>query len=92
MKLSAPIYILKQQAKAMSQRDKALLHVALDEIAAREGFNARSHLASTWHRQDTSRVSYEQFRNGDLVLVGARPGQGKTMLGLGLAVSEKSHT
>lgn len=86
MKLSAPIYILKQQAKAMSRRDKVRLHVALDQIAAREGFRAWSHLASTWQSQDSSRLTYEQLRNGDLVLVGARPGQGKTMLGLGLAV------
>lgn len=86
MKLSAPIYLLKQQAKALSHRDKIRLHVALDQIAAREGFSAWSHLASTWQRQDTSRSVYEQFRNGDLVLVGARPGQGKTVLSVGLAV------
>lgn len=86
MKLSAPIYLLKQQAKALSHRDKVRLHVALDQIAAREGFSAWSHLASTWQRQSTSRSVYEQFRNGDLVLVGARPGQGKTLLSAGLAV------
>src|SRR5688500_6196324 len=86
MKLSAPIYLLKQQAKALSHRDKVRLHVALDQIAAREGFSAWSHLASTWQRQDTSSSVYEQFRNGDLVLVGARPGQGKTVLSVGLAV------
>ncbi len=86
MKLSAPIYILKQQAKAMSHRDKVRLHVALDQVAAREGFNAWSHVASTWQRQDSSRSVYEHLRNGDLILVGARPGHGKTMLSVGLAV------
>lgn len=86
MKLSAPIYVLKQQAKALSQRDSVRLHVALDQIAAREGFNAWSHLASTWQHQDTSRSVYEQFRQGDLILVGSRPGQGKTLLSAGLAV------
>lgn len=86
MKLSAPIFILKQQAKAVSQRDKVRLHVALDQIATREGFSAWSHLASSWQRQDTSSLAYQQFRPGDLILVGARPGQGKTLLGISLAV------
>jgi replicative DNA helicase len=86
MKFSAPIYILKQQAKALSQRDKLRLHVALDQVAVREGFNAWSHLASVWQRTDTSRSLYEQLRPGDLLLVGSRPGQGKTLLSIGLAV------
>ncbi len=86
MKLSAPIYILKQQAKALSDRDKVRLHIALDKVAAREGFKAWSHLASTWQRQDTSRSTYDQFNKGDLILVGSRPGQGKTLLSLALAV------
>jgi replicative DNA helicase len=86
MKLSAPIYILKQQAKTLSQRDKMRLHVALDQIAAREGFKAWSHLASQWQRQNTGGAVYGQFKAGDLVLIGSRPGQGKTLLGIGLAV------
>lgn len=86
MKLSAPIYILKQQAKALSQRDRLRLHAALDKVAVREGFNAWSHLASVWQRTDTSRSLYEQLRPGDLLLVGSRPGQGKTLLSIGLAV------
>jgi replicative DNA helicase len=90
MKLSAPIYVLKQQAKALSRRDNVRLHVALDRIAAREGFTAWSHLASTWQRQDTSRSVYQQFRKGDLTLVGSRPGQGKTLLGAGLCVEALS--
>jgi replicative DNA helicase len=85
MKLSAPIYILKQQAKALSRRDKLRLHIALDHVAVREGFKAWSHLASVW-RDDTSRSVYEQLRPGDLILVGSRPGQGKTLLSIGLAV------
>jgi replicative DNA helicase len=86
MKLSAPIYILKQQAKSMSRRDKVRLHVALNQIAAREGFKAWAHLASVWQRQDSSRSAYDYLHNGDLLLVGARPGQGKTMLSAGLAI------
>jgi hypothetical protein len=90
MKLSAPIYVLKQQAKALSQREGVRRHVALDRIAAREGFTAWSHLASTWQQRDSSRSVYEQFRRGDLVLIGSRPGQGKTLLGAGLAVEAMS--
>jgi DNA replication protein DnaC len=86
MKLSAPIFILKQQAKALSQRESLRLHVALDQIATREGFNAWSHLAATWQRIDTCRVLYEQLRPGDLLLLGSRPGQGKTLLSIGLAI------
>ncbi len=90
MKLSAPIYILKQQAKAVARRDKVRLHVALDQIASREGFSAWSHLASSWQQQDTSSLVYQQFHPGDLILIGARPGQGKTLLGTGLAAEAMS--
>jgi len=90
MKLSAPIYVLKRQAKAFSRRDGVRLHVALDRIAAREGFTAWSHLASTWQRLDTSRSVYGQLRQGDLTLVGSRPGQGKTLLAAGLAIEAMS--
>ena len=90
MKLSAPIHVLKQQAKALSRRESVRLHVALDRIAAREGFTGWSHLASTWQRQERCRSVYGQLRPGDLTLVGSRPGQGKTLLGAGLAVEAMS--
>lgn len=86
MKLSAPIFILKQQAKALSQRDKLRLHVALDRIAAREGFKAWSQLASAWQHADPCRAVYRQLRPGELLLLGSRPGQGKTLFSLGLAM------
>lgn len=70
----------------MSRRDKVQLHVALDQIAAREGFKAWSHLASALHRQDSIRAAYEYLNNGDMLLIGARPGQGKTMLSASLAI------
>ncbi|MFT4193667.1 DNA helicase [Ottowia sp.] len=91
MKLSAPIYILKQQAKALSRQEKVRLNVALDRIATREGYIAWSHLASSWQRQDTGSLVYRQLQPGDLILVGARPGHGKTLLGLGLAVEAMAH-
>jgi replicative DNA helicase len=86
MKLSAPIFILKQQAKALSQRENLRLHAALDQVATREGFEAWSHLASAWQRTEGIRSLYDKLRPGDLLLLGSRPGQGKTLLSIGLAV------
>jgi len=90
MKLSAPIRVLKRQARALSGRDGVRLQVAPDQIATREGFDAWSHLASSWQRQHAGRSVYEQLRHGDLILVGSRPGQGKTLLSAGLAVEAMS--
>jgi hypothetical protein len=90
MRRSAPIYVLKQQAKALSHREGIRLHAALDRVAAREGFTAWSHLASTWQKQQTSRSVYGQLSQGDLSLVASRPRQGKTLLGAGLAVEAMS--
>lgn len=84
--LSAPIFILKQQAKALSRREKVPLHQALDRIAAREGFSAWSLLAATSTSETSVATLYSQLRAGELVLLGARPGQGKTLLSLGLAI------
>ena len=54
MRLSAPIYILKQQAKALARSERIPLHLALDRIANREGFRVWSHLAAV----RTTRVPY----------------------------------
>lgn len=48
MKFSAPIYILKQQAKAFARKNNIALHEALDRIAKREGFASWSLLAAKW--------------------------------------------
>jgi replicative DNA helicase len=86
MKLTAPIFILKQQAKALSRREKIPLHEALDRTAAREGFNAWSLLAAKAVSDSPSARFLEQLRPGDLALIAARPRQGKTLLSLELAV------
>jgi replicative DNA helicase len=86
MKLSAPIYILKQQAKALSRKEKVPLHRALDRIANREGFTAWSLLAARSESNEESTTLFSRLSSGDLVLIAARPGQGKTLLGIGLAV------
>jgi replicative DNA helicase len=90
MKLSAPIYILKQQAKALSRREKIPLHRALDRIAKREGFSAWSLLSARRNEHETGAALFSQLSSGDLLLLGGRPGQGKTLLGIGLAIEAMS--
>lgn len=85
MKLSTPVFILKQQAKALSRREKIPLHQALDRLAKREGFKAWSLLAEKVRSDDLGTTLLEQLRPGDLMLLAARPGQGKTLLSLDLA-------
>lgn len=86
MKLSAPIFILKQHAKALSRRDKIPLHRALDVIASREGFKSWSLLSANASSRESSAALMAQLQPGDLALIGARPGQGKTLLSLDLAL------
>ena len=86
MKLSAPIYHLKRKAKHLSREEGIPLHNALDRIAASEGFSAWSMLAAKAGAVTPANRLFPHFQPGDLVLVGARPGQGKTLMSLELAV------
>ena len=86
MKFTAPIFILKQQAKALSRKEKIPLHQALDRIASREVFNAWSLLAAKAASDRPSERFLEELGPGDLALIAARPGQGKTLFSLDLAV------
>ncbi|RXT45017.1 DNA helicase [Bradyrhizobium betae] len=86
MKLSAPIYHLKRKAKRLSRAEGVPLHAALDRIAASEGFSAWSMLAAKAGAVTPANRLFPQFQQGDLVLVGARPGQGKTLMSLELSV------
>lgn len=86
MKLSAPIYHLKRKAKHLSREEGIPLHDALDRIATAEGFSAWSMLAAKAAASTPANKLFLQFRPGDIVLVGARPGQGKTLMSLELAV------
>jgi len=86
MKLSAPLYALKRRARTLSRTENIPLTRALDRIAAREGFAAWSLLMA----KATARLGpdelYAALRPGDLLLLGARPMQGKTLMSLRLAV------
>ena len=82
MLLSAPIFVLKRKARQLSRTGKLPHNAALDRIAVQEGFQNWSHLAK--RDADTGRAArlLAQLEPGDLVLIGARPGEGKTVLAL----------
>lgn len=87
MKLSVPIYQLKRQAKALVRQSGVALYVALDRIAQTEGYDSWGHLAAKHKARAPALKLLSACAPGDLVLIGARPGQGKTMLGLELVVA-----
>lgn len=86
MRLSAPIYRLKRQAKALARQKKIPLNEALNSVARDEGFSSWSLLAAQASSTVPSRELYAHLSPGDLVILGARPGHGKTVLGLELIV------
>ncbi|WP_100960685.1 DNA helicase [Bosea sp. FBZP-16] len=86
MKLSAPIYRLKRKAKELARKDDIPLHLALDRVAIGEGFGAWSLLAARSAESLSAEGPLAWLEPGDLLLIGARPGHGKTLLSLQLAV------
>ena len=82
MKLSAPIHVLRSRAKNLKQERNLTLVAAQNEIAQQEGFASWSLLMS--RRDDLLPNNLQELRqylnSGDMVLVGARPKLGKTML------------
>lgn len=86
MKLSAPLYRLKREARALARDNKLPLHEALDIIARREGFRAWSLLSAQHVRSGPADDVLGQLLPGHLLLVAARPGEGKTRLGLELMI------
>jgi replicative DNA helicase len=86
MRLSAPIYRLKRQAKQMSREAGVPLNEALDRVAKGEGFQSWSLLAARESANSPAIKMLARLHPGDLVLLGARPGHGKTLMGLELIV------
>lgn len=84
MRLSAPVYQLKRRAKLLAREEKIALHAALDRIAREEGFAGWSLLAARIAGSAGEKDILSRLINGDVVLLGARPGHGKTLLGLKL--------
>ncbi|MES2949970.1 MAG: DNA helicase [Pseudomonadota bacterium] len=87
MKLSVPVYSLKRLAKDLSREKKIPLHAALNTVAQEEGFASWGLLAARLGADSPARELLSRLAPGDLVLLGARPGQGKTLMGLELAVN-----
>lgn len=86
MKVSAPIHRLKREARLLSRSEGIPLHSALDRVAAGNGYPRWSLLVAKAGPRDRAARLFEWLEGGDMVLVGARPGQGKTMLCLRLAI------
>ena len=86
MRLSAPIYLLKRKAKLLARERAIPLHDALDRIAREEGVAGWSLLAARHAAASPATRLFARLAPGDLVLVGARPGHGKTLMALELAV------
>lgn len=86
MKLSSPIYQLKRNARLLARTQAIPLHEALDRVAAEEGYSGWSLLAAKYAALSPVTRLYSRLQAGDLVLVGARPGQGKALMALELAV------
>ena len=82
MRLSAPIYQLKRRARLLARNSKIALHEALDRVAQEEGFRKWSLLSSRLAQNAPSKAVLSRLDDGDLLLLGARPGHGKTLLGL----------
>lgn len=87
MRLSAPVYHLKRQARLLSRRENIPLHTALDRVAGEEGFGSWSLLAAKAAEAAPGDRLLARLVPGDMVLVAARPGQGKTLMSLELAVA-----
>lgn len=85
MQARTPLFRLKRKAREMSRARKIPLHVALGEIAVEQGFKSWSLLAAENRHRSPAAAIYGQLVPGQLMLAGARPGHGKTLLSLQLA-------
>ena len=54
MKLSVPIFVLKQKAKALSRSNDIPLHQALNQVANKEGFDSWSLLSKKARRENSA--------------------------------------
>lgn len=86
MSLSAPISVLRGQARRLKRSQGIPLSQALDRIARREGYSSWSLLVAKQSRAKRTRV-WDRLAPGELLLLGARRGQGKTLRALEIAVS-----
>lgn len=86
MTLSTSIPALKRKARLLARQAAIPLHQALDRVAASEGFRGWSLFAARAAEGGIARAFHARLDPGDMVLLAARPGQGKTLMGLRLAL------
>lgn len=92
MRLSAPIHRLKRAARDHARAKAIPLNAALDRIAASEGYSSWSLLAAKQADESVDPASLaKSLTPGELILIAARPLQGKTMFALRLALSAIAH-
>jgi len=87
MKLSAPIYQLKRQARLLSRQRGIPLHQALNEVAQQQGLRSWSLLAARFAAQQPANPVLARLHGGELMLLGGRAGQGKTLMGVEMAIA-----
>ncbi|SIQ02890.1 DNA helicase [Bosea sp. TND4EK4] len=85
MTLSASIHHLKRKARALHRKEQIPLHQALDRIAAAEGYRNWSLLVAR-NPADMAGALLGSLSPGEMVLLAGRPGQGKTVAGILLAI------
>jgi replicative DNA helicase len=84
--LSASIPVLKSKARRLRRTERIPLYEALNRIAMAEGYRTWSLLVANAGTREGGDL-LERLDAGDLVLLGARPGQGKTLCALQLLIS-----
>jgi hypothetical protein len=89
MKLSAPVHYLKRKAKLLSREEKIPLNEALRRIAFQEGYNDWSLLAAKLSALTPAGKLLARLSPGDMVLLGARPGQGNRAMFFTLEYTER---
>lgn len=87
MQLSAPIFKLRRAAKMMARTRSIPLHAALDQVAIAEGFSGWSHLIAATRHASPAEATLAQLDPGDMMLLAARPGHGKTLMALEMALA-----
>ena len=88
MRLSAPIHRLKRAARDHARAEAVPLHAALDHVAASEGYASWSLLAAQQAESAIEPAALIRIlAPGEMVLIAARPLQGKTMFALRLALA-----
>lgn len=85
MTLSTSIPHLKRKARNLQRKERIPLHQALDRIAAQEGYRSWSLLAAR-NQAGLAGAMLSTLASGDMALLAGRPGQGKTLAGILLAM------